>query len=359
MAISRKNEVSHGKEMLHTSSFLAMLEAMMQSFPERTKTIVLDRFGVRTGKAKTLEEIGRTYGITRERVRQIVDNALRTAARREVATLTLVEERIAVALQAMSGIAEKSTLLVAMAGENIREQRALLALLECSRGVKMIKENRERLDVFVVSGFDMDEWKAVREAAVRALDGIGEVSDTKKLLAATRKYCAEKIVLTEKRLEDFLAASTDIEKNVFGKWGMTSWSSVRPHGTRERAHLILHTLGDPLHFREIAKKIDEYGLQRKSGKTHPQTVHNELIKDKRFVLIGRGIYALSEWGYVRGTVKEVIADILGRGKTPMTRDEVLVAVLKVRQVKKSTVVINLNAFFMRVGKDRYAVPVKK
>ena len=82
-------------------------------------------------------------------------------------------------------------------------------------------------------------------------------------------------------------------------------------------------------------------------------MHNELIKDKRFVLVGRGIYALSEWGYKRGTVKEVIMDILRISGKPMTREEVLAEVLKIRQVKKSTVIINLNTFFARIGKNAY------
>ena len=111
----------------------------------------------------------------------------------------------------------------------------------------------------------------------------------------------------------------------------------------------------PLHFREIARLIDAQGLSGKKGKSHPQTVHNELIKDKRFVLVGRGIYALKSWGYERGTVKEVLENILRTAKRELSRDEILSEVMKVRQVKKSTVIINLNTFFSRVGKNSYTL----
>ena len=151
-----------------------------------------------------------------------------------------------------------------------------------------------------------------------------------------------------------LAVSREIKQNVFGKWGLAGWSDIKPRGTREKAYLVLKTADKPLHFREIADLIDSYGLQKKK-KSHPQTVHNELIKDKRFVLVGRGIYALSDWGYKRGTVKEVITEILRASDKPLSREEVLEKVLQIRQVKKSTVIINLNTFFARIGKNAYTV----
>jgi DNA-directed RNA polymerase delta subunit len=101
--------------------------------------------------------------------------------------------------------------------------------------------------------------------------------------------------------------------------------------------------------------IDRHGLQKGKKKTHPQTVHNELIKDKRFVLVGRGTYALSEWGYKRGTVKEVLEEILRKHSRPMKRGDIIKKVLEVRQVKKSTIVINLNTFFAKIDKDTYAL----
>ena len=161
---------------------------------------------------------------------------------------------------------------------------------------------------------------------------------------------------SQDRLLHFLLVSKSIRQNVFGKWGLAEWSEIKPRGMREKAHLVLKTSAQPLHFRDIAKMIDEYGLHgTKKKKSHPQTVHNELIKDQRFVLVGRGIYALSDWGYKKGTVKDVITEILREAGKPLSREEIVERVFEIRQVKKSTVVINLNTYFARAGKNVYTL----
>jgi DNA-directed RNA polymerase delta subunit len=130
---------------------------------------------------------------------------------------------------------------------------------------------------------------------------------------------------------------------------MIDWTEISPKGTREKVYLVLKEHQKPLHFIEIAKTIDKFKLGKR--KAHPQTVHNELIKDERFILIGRGIYALSEWGYFQGTIKEVIESILEKNKKPMDKNQIIEEVLKIRKVKKTTIMINLNNknYFKREG----------
>jgi hypothetical protein len=76
-------------------------------------------------------------------------------------------------------------------------------------------------------------------------------------------------------------------------------------------------------------------------KVHPQTVHNELIRDKRFVLVGRGTYALREWGYEEGTVKDVILNLLKKAGGFLSREKIYEQVLEKRKVKKATIAVNL------------------
>ena len=87
-----------------------------------------------------------------------------------------------------------------------------------------------------------------------------------------------------------------------------------------------------------------------------QAVHNELIRHDQFVLIGRGIYALSEWGYEKGTVEHVIERILNK-KKELSQEEIVDQVLKQRQVKKITVVLVLknSGKFERIGRKRYKI----
>ena len=158
----------------------------------------------------------------------------------------------------------------------------------------------------------------------------------------------------ESEVIGYLEAAAPIQKNKFGKWGLTHWKEVSPKGTREKVYLVLKENKKPLHFTEIAKLIDKYKLGKR--KAHPQTVHNELIKDDRFVLIGRGIYALKEWGYFEGTIREVLENILKKSPKPLTKEEILDKVLKMRLVKKTTVMINLNnSKIFQKQRDLYSV----
>jgi len=105
-----------------------------------------------------------------------------------------------------------------------------------------------------------------------------------------------------------------------------------------------------MHFTEVAKAIAKYFDKR----AHTATTHNELIKDKRFVLVGRGLYALTEWGYSAGIVREVITEILKK-HGPLTKEEIIERVLRERYVKPNTIVVNLQnpAYFKRTPEGKF------
>ena len=87
-----------------------------------------------------------------------------------------------------------------------------------------------------------------------------------------------------------------------------------------------------------------------------ETVHNELIKDARFVLVGRGMYALSEWGYEPGTVTELIGNLL-KQNGPLTKEEILEKILAMRFIKENTILINLQnrKNFIKDEKGKYSL----
>lgn len=334
--------------------FVIVLEQFLGRLPARSRDIIMVRFGMQDASPKTLEEIGRTYQITRERVRQVIASALGfLAGEHKHPAFVKVSSRIQSALESKSGIIRTEGLLDMLAPAGGRERGALLAFIECLIIIKHEKATEERKDVYRLQDFPLGEWKKVKDTAKMILEEVDQAIEGDNLYARFQKVNS---AVSKQKLFDFLAVAEDVSQNVFGKWGLTDWSDIKPRGTREKAHLVLKTKGTPLHFRQIASLIDSYGLKNsKKSKSHPQTVHNELIKDKRFVLVGRGIYALSEWGYKKGTVKEVLEEILRRATRPLSREEVFAEVLKVRQVKKSTVIINLNTFFSRFGKNAYTL----
>lgn len=346
-------------DLSSTVSFRTFLDGLLVRFPERSRAIFGLRFGLDTGEEQTLEEIGQIYGITRERVRQVVDvmqKKMRLDLKRNVEAQVI--ERVEKALSEAYGIMPVVVLVTTLTHDERREAKALLALLTLFPGIVVIKESEDIKTSVSVTNFDQGAWRRLMRDVALMLKTAGDVMSFKELYALYTAQEKGSTVLTEAELRAAIAPSTLVEENVFGQYGLADWDTVRPRGTRERAHLILKVFAKPMHFREIARLIDEHGLYKSGKKTHPQTVHNELIKDKRFVLVGRGTYALSDWGYTRGTVRQVLATILKDKAEPMTREDLLKAVLKVRQVKKSTVIINLNSFFAKVGKNIYTLKEK-
>jgi hypothetical protein len=160
--------------------------------------------------------------------------------------------------------------------------------------------------------------------------------------------------LNEEVARRWLSLSKQLGQNPLGEWGPATSPNVRAKGMRDYAYLVIKRHGSPMHFTEVARAITELFKRR----AHVATCHNELIKDKRFVLVGRGLYALAEWGYSSGVVKEVIADILKK-HGPLTRDEIVDLVKKERYVKDNTILVNLqdHGYFVKDGSGRYALVV--
>ncbi|KKK99668.1 hypothetical protein LCGC14_2630410, partial [marine sediment metagenome] len=157
-----------------------------------------------------------------------------------------------------------------------------------------------------------------------------------------------KTSLREKALTALLMASKKIQQNEDGLYGLSTWAEINPRGIKDKAYLVFKKTNKPLHFREVTKLIEN---------SHVQTVHNELIKDSRFVLVGRGTYALSEWGYYPGQVKDVILNILKEAKRPLAKNEILKEVLRQRIVKENTILLNLNNknHFLKNSKGKYTI----
>ena len=64
-------------EQLEDKTVTGMLREMVKTLDPREETILRYRFGLDGGSEKTLEDVGRKFGVTRERVRQIQNIALR------------------------------------------------------------------------------------------------------------------------------------------------------------------------------------------------------------------------------------------------------------------------------------------
>ncbi|OGZ43729.1 MAG: hypothetical protein A2719_01420 [Candidatus Ryanbacteria bacterium RIFCSPHIGHO2_01_FULL_45_22] len=314
-------------------------EAMLASIPKRSAAVLEKRFGLaKSGKRFTLEAIGNSYGITRERVRQIeADGLNRIRKASEFSNLEPLFLSFTEYIKQQGGIVAESQLFSHFSNENVPSEavRFLLTLHPnvIYRGESDIWHSRWGLD-----GIMMD---SIEHALQRVSDVIKLKEETiayEQLANMMQKELAAESVATPSHaiLSAYIAISKQIDKNYFNQWGHTSSSLVRPRGVRDLAYLVFQQAGAPMHFSAAAERIREVATARR---VHAQTVHNELIKDNRFVLVGRGMYGLSEWGYEPGTVQDIIIRALSSG--PLSKDALVEKVLHKRQVKENTILINL------------------
>lgn len=347
------NNMSNKPRSSKKGLFIEALESVVFGLPKRSQEIVWSRFGIGGAKVATLEEIGKKFGITRERVRQVIREVCRKVKnKKESVDFSEVRKKISFTLDSNSGIMKQESLLNTLGGEDKGEKGAARFFLECLDDIKSFEIKGVSEKAYILAEFSENLWKRVNEGIVGILEKKNSPENDAELFEDFSKIEISK-GFDKKKLFDFLAVSLSAKKNTFGKWGLSQWKEIRPKGTRDKAYLVLKEKGEPMHFKEIAESIDKSGLNKK--KTHPQTVHNELIKDSKFVLVGRGIYALAEWGYEKGTVKDVILDVLKGNSRGLNKEEVIAEVLKVRKVKKSTVVINLNNHFSKNKEGVYTI----
>ena len=302
----------------------------------KTKDIFDRRFGVKTGKIETLESIGQRLGITRERVRQIEEAGFSFVRKNNKELLETIFKDLNAYFEKHGGFKKESTVLEDLGGKN--HKAYVLFLLTLGNEFLRVCEKKDHYDF----------WTAMQggDGSVknRLALLVSDISDHKNLLTHEELHAnfASKHNLNNESLVSYLQISKKIQPNKDGKLGLIDWPEIKPRGVKDKAFLVPKSEKAPLHFRKITQLIDglEYNLPNK--KTHAQTVHNELIKDSRFVLVGRGLYALGEWGYAPGTIKDVITKVLKQKEEGLGQEEVVKEVLGQRMVVKNTILINLN-----------------
>jgi hypothetical protein len=322
---------------------------LLSVLPVRARDIVTKRYGL-GGETKpmTLEAIGKKYGITRERVRQIDEYSLNNIRKsKEYTKQSAVFDELKSALRKLGGIIVHHELLEEL-GADISNQNHVHFLLVLGEHFTREKEdeqfrNRWNIDQSLAKSvhgaleklygsLDDNELVPESELVKKFLEYVKDVSD---------EYKQEEII------KRWLNISHKIGKNPLGEWGKTASPNVKAKGIRDYAYLVIRKHGSPIHFRDVARAITTYFNKR----AHVATTHNELIKDSRFVLVGRGLYALKEWGYAPGVVKDVIVSIIEKNG-PLPKDKIIEKVLKERYVKENTILVNLqNPKFFKKDKD--------
>ena len=319
---------------------------------DREREIISRRFGL-NGHKETLEQIGEMLSITRERVRQLekaILIRLRIAAEEgKISELAPAEKLIVRNLTEMGRIARSSDLAKKILNHepNATEKANLSFLGEISPALTIVSENDKYHHAIGIAEYG-------DEKAIRAkVDEIVSIVKNHKQ-PMTIDQLDEQLNYEHPSHIEAVANVSKLLSTLNGQWGLTKWPTVNPKNIRDKIYVVLEERKEPMHFNDIAKAISSSDFKRKNVTV--QAIHNELIKDPRFVLIGRGIYALDSWGYRKGTVSEIITKILTKaGEEGLSRKEIVKQVLKERKVKETTVLLNLQnkKLFTKVGRDSY------
>lgn len=305
---------------------------ILKELPERTRNVILRRFALsKNKKPETLESIGKSFKITRERVRQIENDGIKRA------------KKIAGSKDDFNKAIDFYRKEVQKYGGVVREDKVanedknhIIFLISLTDKIIREKENDNFYSFLALT----------KENILRAKESI-----KKKIKELKEKGCPEEI----KSFSEDLEISKDILKTHDGKkMGLSSWPEVNPRTVKDKIKLILNQEKRPVHFKEVSAMI---GALPQKRSLHPQTIHNELIRNPEFILVGRGYYALSDWGYNPGQVRDVIYQVLSVSEGGMLKEEIVSSVLNQRMVKESTILLNLQnkKFFKKDENGKYKI----
>ena len=343
---------------------------MLSRLSDREQSVLRQRYQLTADlkQNSTLKEIGDSYKITRERVRQIEREAVRKLVTLKSESdfafaLKDLETALVKYFERNGGLVRQDQLLDSYIRTNhdlqdLHPNAYLFAMEYLFDSVEKIDDHDKFYTVWKLTELELSHVAELLTAVEDALRVKNELFSEKDIIELAKTQVPDQLEIAlnnylnshsdlsyDQLLVSYLNAASMIEKNILDQWGLAEWQKVRPKKLADKIMLVFEKETKPLHFRDIAEKINQAGFDHKN--ICPATVHNELIANNNYVLIGRGIYALKDWGYTTGTVAEIIETILAKANEPMTKDEIIESVLKQRQVNKSTVYLTL------INKDQF------
>jgi len=339
-----------------------VIEDLFMVLSAKEKEVIIKRFSLDSESRWTLERIGKKFGVTRERIRQIEKIALSKLRRTASNTnLSKIGDFALTTLNKKGGVTTQeelvNTILQEIKSTTESDKHGIILTLAIHSDLQKVTKSDTFHPYYLLASRSKKEVENVIKKAVSILKKQGDIVGEGKLISdLTLALNSENF--SSDFVKSALTTSKDLKK-IDGSYGLMTWRHVNPKSIRDKAYIVLKKEQKPLHFNDIASKISESKFDHKSVTN--QAVHNELIRYEQFVLVGRGLYALKEWGYKRGTVSDIIQDLLAKSKTPLTKQQITTGVLKQRHVKKGTISLNLqkNPEFVRVGRALYALDLSK
>lgn len=321
-----------------------IINALMSDLSPRQKDILYSRYGTINAQPLTLAKIGGKYNVTRERVRQIESLSLKSVkAKFSKGNFNGLVNYLKNHLNNRGGLCNETLLCEELSkvigGSSVAYKNKINFLLESCGAFNYHPEDKDFHAFWYLDKKDVKKAEDFINKLVTALKSKKDNLNNKKpsqLLAL-----------------NYISISKKFNSNSYNDFGLSAWPEICPKTSRDWAYLMLRKKNEPLHFTALTVAINKL---RKNKTANPQTVHNELIKDNRFVLVGRGTYGLKEFNLMAGTAREVIVQILKK-HGPQPSKNLVQLVLNQRMFKENTLLLNLQdkKFFQRLGNGKYTI----
>jgi len=342
---------------------VSILEELFLVLTVKERDVITQRFSLDNKPKRTLESIGQKFSVTRERIRQIEKIALnklkRTVQTTKLNDINLLADSI---IAEFGGVLLENKLVSQILNRitSVNDVDGNIIRLALSVNPNLKREDKTNVfhPFWYLKTLNLSFLKNIIGAGVKILKKKSDVMSDSKLIVQVRNSLNSELDGFPDVLITSILETDKRIKRIEEGFGLMSWRHINPKSIRDKAYIVLKRVAKPLHFIEIANSIINAGFDKKVVTV--QAVHNELIRYEQFVLVGRGLYALKEFGYQKGTVADIIEHLL-RSKTPMTKQEIINGVLDQRHVKKGTISLNLqkNPQFVRVGRAVYALDESK
>lgn len=360
MGILDKIIDTHQQQSLEQFELRSIISKILEPLKEREKVILAKRYGLQGNSVSTLKAVGQEQGLTRERVRQIEKELLKNLKRsiQNEKSFNTAKDLMMTTIMEHGGAMSEAQLLDFLNVENEEETNAVKFILGLIPELETIQEEDGIRASWAGVGFNKQLLKEFIAETKKLFGNHGKPLTAEQFMGKFKQldlYTQNHLELHDKALLSYLHTVGEIDTNVFGEFGLYNWEEINPKDVGDKAYVLMKHHKKPEHYSVITELINKNGFDKRIA--YKETVHNKLIKDKRFVLVGRGMYALVEWGYKPGVVSDIITEVLKEKGEPLLRDEIIAEVLKRRLVKKNTILVGLSnkQLFKKVGKNTYAL----
>jgi len=302
-----------------------IVEDMFLVLTPKEKEVIIKRFSLDNKPKQTLEKIGQSFSVTRERIRQIEKIALgklrRTVQKTRLNTINQIASQI---VESNGGVLLEDKLVAEILNRILSDQQVDANIIKLALNINQDIVKMEKTNIYKpfwrFTSIPLDRIRKIISQGIQILNKKNDLIADNDFVNQIKETIDSKDQNSEPA---FILSTMEVDKRikrVKEGYGLMSWRHINPRSIRDKAYIVLKKSTSPLHFVEIANKIAESGFDKKIVTT--QAVHNELIRYDQFVLVGRGLYALKEWGFRKGTVADVIEELL-RKKSPLTKQEII------------------------------------